>query len=38
MIGNYGVQPVWDDGHHTGIYTWEYLLRLCPPESAADAQ
>lgn len=33
MIGNYALQPTWDDGHHTGIYTWEYLRRLCPPNS-----
>jgi DUF971 family protein len=32
MIGNYALQPSWDDGHHTGIYTWDYLRRLCPPE------
>ncbi len=32
MIGNYALQPSWDDGHHTGIYTWEYLRRLCPPD------
>jgi DUF971 family protein len=24
------LQPSWDDGHHTGIYTWEYLRKLCP--------
>lgn len=30
LVGNYALQPVWDDGHHTGIYTWEYLRRLCP--------
>ncbi len=30
MVGNYAVQPSWDDGHHTGIYTWDYLRRLCP--------
>jgi DUF971 family protein len=30
MVGNYAVQPTWDDGHHTGIYTWDYLRRLCP--------
>ncbi|MBZ0307403.1 MAG: DUF971 domain-containing protein, partial [Anaerolineae bacterium] len=29
-VGNYALQFTWDDGHHTGIYTWEYLLRLCP--------
>lgn len=31
LVGNYALQPTWDDGHHTGIYTWEYLRRLCPP-------
>jgi DUF971 family protein len=30
LVGNYALQPTWDDGHHTGIYTWEYLRRLCP--------
>jgi DUF971 family protein len=29
MIGNYAIQPTWDDGHHTGIYTWDYLRKLC---------
>ena len=32
MVGNYALQPVWDDGHHTGLYTWEYLRHLCPVE------
>lgn len=32
MVGNYALQPVWDDGHDTGIYTWDYLRRLCPAE------
>jgi DUF971 family protein len=31
-IGNYALQFHWDDGHNTGIYTWEYLYHLCPPE------
>lgn len=34
LVGNYALQFAWDDGHHTGIYTWEYLKRLCPPEAA----
>lgn len=29
MVGNYALQFFWDDGHHTGIYTWEFLYRLC---------
>ena len=36
LVGNYALQPSWDDGHHTGIYTWEYLHRLCPPEVQSD--
>jgi DUF971 family protein len=33
-VGNYAIQPLWDDGHSTGIYTWEYLRHICPkPES-----
>lgn len=32
MVGNYALQFWWDDGHHTGIYTWEYLRQLCPDE------
>jgi DUF971 family protein len=26
--GSYGLQPLWADGHHTGIYSFEYLRRL----------
>ncbi|MEP7288790.1 MAG: DUF971 domain-containing protein [Chloroflexota bacterium] len=33
LVGNYALQPVWEDGHHTGIYTWEYLKHLCVPET-----
>ncbi len=31
IVGNYALQFVWDDGHNSGIYTWDYLYRLCPP-------
>ena len=27
-VGNYGVKPVFSDGHDTGIYTWAYLYEL----------
>lgn len=37
LVGNYALQPSWDDGHHTGIYTWEYLKHLCPPTAAGSA-
>ena len=26
--GNYAVRIVFDDGHDTGIFTWDYLHRL----------
>ena len=27
-IGNYAVRLFFDDGHHTGLYTWKYLYEL----------
>jgi len=30
VVGNYALLPVWADGHRYGIYTWDYLRRLCP--------
>jgi DUF971 family protein len=29
-VGNYAVQFRWEDGHSTGIYTFDYLRSLCP--------
>jgi DUF971 family protein len=37
LVGNYALMPTWDDGHHTGIYTWDYLYRLCPSEPEREA-
>jgi DUF971 family protein len=34
LVGNYALQFFWDDGHHTGIYTWDFLYRLCPEEDS----
>lgn len=28
MVGNYALNPRWDDGHETGIYSFEYLRDL----------
>ncbi|HEX3272203.1 MAG TPA: DUF971 domain-containing protein [Ktedonobacterales bacterium] len=28
-IGRYGLTPIWGDGHHTGIYTYEKLRASC---------
>jgi len=27
-VGSYAVQPVFSDGHDTGIYSWDYLYSL----------
>src|SRR5437899_1456690 len=27
-VGGYGIQPVWADGHATGIYSFEYLRKV----------
>ena len=27
-VGGYAIQPVWADGHATGIYSFEYLKRI----------
>ncbi len=27
-VGSYAIQPVWADGHATGLYSWEYLQRV----------
>jgi len=29
-VGNYAIQFGWEDGHNTGIYTFDYLRSLCP--------
>jgi DUF971 family protein len=28
-VGNYAIQFGWEDGHNTGIYTYDYLRSLC---------
>ena len=27
-VGSYAVQPMFSDGHSTGIYSWDYLYEL----------
>ena len=33
-VGNYAIQLVFDDGHDTGIYSWDYLRHLCANRDA----
>jgi DUF971 family protein len=34
-VGGYAVQPVWADGHNTGIYSFDYLNRIAGGELPA---
>ena len=27
-VGNYAIKPHFDDGHDSGLYTWDYLYQL----------
>ena len=36
-VGSYGVQPVWADGHATGIYSFEYLKKVGTPPADSPA-
>lgn len=28
LIGGYAIQPTWEDGHSSGLYSYDYLRRL----------
>ena len=37
-VGSYAVQPVFSDGHSTGIYSWDYLYELGENQKALWAE
>jgi DUF971 family protein len=37
-VGRYGLTPVWEDGHKTGIYTYEKLRLLCECDECSKKQ
>ena len=37
-VGHYAVQPTFDDGHNSGIFTWTYLYQLGSQQDALWAQ
>ena len=37
-IGRYGLTPIWGDGHHTGIYTYEKLRASCQCDECRAAR
>ena len=34
-VGGYALQPVWADGHATGIYSFDHLRRLAQADAGA---
>lgn len=34
VVGNYAIKLIFDDGHDTGIYSWDYLKELGEGEKA----
>jgi DUF971 family protein len=37
-VGNYAIEFRWQDGHSTGIYTYDYLRSLCPCAACSVAR
>jgi DUF971 family protein len=34
-VGTYGVQPVWADGHNSGIFSFDYLWQIAPGQKVS---
>ena len=34
-VGKYAIKFKWTDGHEAGIYSWEYLRRVCQCEACS---
>ena len=37
-VGRYALRFLWNDGHTTGIYSWEHLREICPCEQCRSAK
>jgi prepilin-type processing-associated H-X9-DG protein len=37
IVGNYALHFDWSDGHTTGIYSFDYLRRICPCPDCSGA-
>jgi DUF971 family protein len=35
-VGKYAMKFKWSDGHESGIYSWEYLRRVCQCEACSS--
>jgi DUF971 family protein len=38
IVGNYALHFDWSDGHTTGIYSFDYLRRICPCQVCAGTR
>lgn len=36
-VGNYAVKIYWNDGHSSGIYSYDHLREICPCETCTAA-
>jgi DUF971 family protein len=37
-VGNYAIRIHWNDGHSSGIYSWEHLRAICPCAQCSSAR
>ncbi len=37
-VGNYAIRILWNDGHSTGIYSYEHFRRICPCEQCSPRE
>ena len=38
LVGRYALQIYWNDGHSTGIFSFDFLRGLCPCEECKDGR
>lgn len=38
LVGNYALKIEWNDAHNTGLYTWDYLHKLCAADEVEVVQ
>ena len=37
-VGNYALKIFWNDGHSSGIYSWDHLREICPCDACRAAR
>ena len=38
VVGRYAISFLWNDGHNTGIYSFDFLRKLCQCEKCQNAE